>query len=56
MHVDEMLCYRENGGATWETSHRGCLMRKVASNAVTAGGRFDFFWTLVWCPADIGYV
>ena len=45
MHVDEVLCHGENGGATWETSHRGCIMRKVLSKAVTAGGRFDFFWT-----------
>ena len=43
MHVDEVLCYEENGGATWETSHRGCIMRKVVSKEVTAGGRFDFF-------------
>ena len=46
MHVDEVLCHGKNGGTTWETPHRGCLMRKVVSNAVTAGGRFDFFWTL----------
>ena len=43
MHVDEVLCHGENGGATWETSHRGCIMRKVESKEVTAGGRFDFF-------------
>ena len=43
MHVDEVLCIRENGGATWETSHRGCMMRKVVSKEFTAGGRFDFF-------------
>ena len=43
MHVDEVLCYEENGGATWETSHGGCIMRKVVSKEVTAGGRFDFF-------------
>ena len=42
MHVDEVLCHGENGGATWETSHRGCIMRKVISKEVTAGGRFDF--------------
>ena len=41
MHVDEVLCH---GGAAWITSHRGCIMRKVID--VTAGGRFDFFWTL----------
>ena len=46
MHVDEVLCHGENGGATWETSHQGCIMRKVVSKAVTARGRFDFFWTL----------
>ena len=43
MHVDEVLCHGENGGATCETSHQGCIMRKVISKAVTAGGRFDFF-------------
>ena len=43
MHVDEVLCQGENGGATWETSHRGCIMRKVVGKAFTAGGRFDFF-------------
>ena len=43
MHVDEMLCHGENGGATWQTSHRGCLMRKLVSKAVTAGGRFVSF-------------
>ena len=42
MRVDEVLCCGENGGATWETSHRGCIMRKVIGK-VTAGGRFDFF-------------
>ena len=46
MHVDEVLCHGENGGATCETSHQGCIMRKAISKAVTAGGRFDFFWTL----------
>ena len=43
MHVDEALCQGGNGGATWETSHRGCILRKVVSKEVTAGGRFDFF-------------
>ena len=43
IHVDEVLCHGENGGATWETSHRGCILRKVVSKEVTAGGRFDFF-------------
>ena len=46
MHVDEVLCHGENGGTTWDTSHRGCIMRKVISKEVTAGGRFDLFWTL----------
>ena len=46
MDVNEVLCHGENGGATWETSHGGCIMRKVVSKEVTAGGRFDFFWTL----------
>ena len=43
MHVDEVLCHGENGWATWDTSHRGCIMRKVVSKEFTAGGRFDFF-------------
>ena len=43
MYVDEVLCHGENGGATWQTSHRGCIMRKVVSKEITAGGRFDFF-------------
>ena len=42
MHVDEVLCHGENGRTTWETSHRGCIMRKIISNDITAGGRFDF--------------
>ena len=46
MHVDKVLCHGENGGARRETSHQGCIMRKVVSKEVTAGGRFDFFWTL----------
>ena len=46
MHVDEVLCHGENGEPTWETSHRGCILRKVISKEVTAGRRFDFFWTL----------
>ena len=37
MHVDEMLCHGKNGGTTWDTSHRGCIMRKVISKEVTAG-------------------
>ena len=43
MRVDEVLCHGDNGGATWETSHRGCILRKVVSKAVTAGGRLDLF-------------
>ena len=43
MNVDEVLCHGKNGGATWETSHQGCIMRKVVSKEVTAGGRLDFF-------------
>ena len=42
MHADEVLCNGENGGATRDTSNRGCIMRKVVSKEVTAGGRFDF--------------
>ena len=43
MHVDEVLFLGENGRATWETSHQGCIVRKVVSKAVTAGGRLEFF-------------
>ena len=43
MHVDEVLCHGESGGATWETSRRGCIMRKAVSKEVTAGRRFNFF-------------
>ena len=43
IHVDEVLCHGENGGATWQPSHRGCIMRKFVSKEVTARGRFDFF-------------
>ena len=46
MHVDEVLCHGENG-ATWDTSHRGCIMRKVIGKEVTVGGRFDFFLDFV---------
>ena len=38
MHIYEVLCHGENGGATWEL-----IMRKVVGKAFTAGGRFDFF-------------
>ena len=31
MHVDEVLCLGENGGATWETSHGGRMRRKIVS-------------------------
>ena len=46
IHVDEVLCHGENGGATWETSHRGCIMRKVVSKTFTAVEGLTFFWTL----------
>ena len=46
MHVDDVLYHWENGVSPWQTSDRGCIIRKVVSNEVTAGGRFDFFWTL----------
>ena len=46
MHVDEVFLQWENGGATWGTSHRGCIIRKVVSKEVTARGSSDFFWTL----------
>ena len=31
MHVDEVHCHGENGGPTWETSRRGCILRRVIS-------------------------
>ena len=46
MHVDEVLCHGENGGATWETSDQGCIIRKVVSAEVAGGRRFEFFWIL----------
>ena len=48
MHVDEVLCHGENGEATWETSHPGCIMRKVVSKEVATGGRFDFLLDSVY--------
>ena len=47
MDVDEMLCHGVNGGTTWDTSHQGCIMRKVISKEVTAEEGLTFFWTLV---------
>ena len=32
-----------NGGATWETSYRCCIMKKVIRKEVGAGGGFDCF-------------
>ena len=43
MHVNDETLHGENGGTTPETSHQFCIMRKVISKKVTAGGRFDFF-------------
>ena len=45
-HVNEVVWHEENGGTIWEPSHRCCIVRKVIRKEVTAGGRFDFFWTL----------
>ena len=42
----EEILNEENGRATWETSHRCCIKRKVIRTEVTTGGRFDFSWTL----------
>ena len=53
MYVDEVLCHGENGGATWDTSHRACIMRKVLSKEVTAGGLCTivmFSFELPICP------
>ena len=43
MHVDEVLWHGENRGATWSTSHLGCIMKKVVSKKVTPGGRLYLF-------------
>ena len=42
IHVDGVLCHGENGGATWEASHRGCIMRKVLGKEVTAARNLTF--------------
>ena len=39
----EVLYLGDNGGTKWEAPHRGCIMWKVISKEVTAGGRFDLF-------------
>ena len=39
MLVDEVHCHGENGGATLETSYRGCIIRKIVSKEVVAGGK-----------------
>ena len=43
MHVDEVLCHGENGRATWETSHRSCIIRKVISKKLLPEEGFSFF-------------
>ena len=46
MHVMRCLAMGRMEGQHTKTSHRGCIMRKAVSREVTAGGRFNFFWTL----------
>ena len=43
VHAYEVLWQGENGGTTWEISHRCCIMRKVIWIEMGAGGRFYFF-------------
>ena len=43
VHAYEVLWQGENGGTTWEISHRCCIMRKVIWKEMGAGGRFYFF-------------
>ena len=43
VHANEVLWQGENGGTTWETSHRCCRMRKAIRKEVGAGGRSGFF-------------
>ena len=51
MHVDEVFCHGENGGAPWETSHRGCIMRKVVVKKLLPEEGLTFFWTLLLLTA-----
>ena len=46
MRVSQVNCHEENIGTIWETSHQCYIMRKFIHKKVTAGRRFDFFWTL----------
>ena len=43
LHVNEEILNEKNGGTIPEPSHRCCIVRKVISKKVTAGGRFDLF-------------
>ena len=45
-HVNEEILHKENGGATWETSHRCCVVRKVIRTELLPEEGLTFFWTL----------
>ena len=47
MHINQMIWHGENIGTIWEISHECCIMKRVIYKDVTAGERFDFFWTLL---------
>ena len=48
VHANEVLWRGENGGTTWETSHRCCIiMRKVIHKEVGPEEGLTFFWTLI---------
>ena len=35
-HVNEEILHEENGGPTWETSHRCCVVRKVIRTVLSS--------------------
>ena len=42
MHGNQVIWHEENIGTMWKTSHRCCIMRKVARKDVTPVGSFNF--------------
>ena len=58
MHANEVDWHKENGGAKWEASSRcsreeGYVYRNGCRGRFdyfldSSGGRFDFFWTLLY--------
>ena len=43
MRANKVIWREENGGTTWETSYRCCMMRMGIRIEVIAGGRFHSF-------------